>query len=267
MNPIDKMKAAAKEGWATFAPFESFTGSAAPHLVRFAGINQGDRVLDVGCGTGVLTLTAARAGGIVTGADLTPQLLERARENARLAGLEAKFEEADVEALPYADAAFDVVLSQFGHMFGPQPEVTVKEMTRVVKPGGTLAFSTWPPELMLGRMFRLLGTYGPPPPPGVSPPWQWGDVAIVSDRLEGLVENLAFDMACLQFPVLSPVHARIFYEQNAGPLTKLVSVLSDDPEKLAQLRLDMEALASDYFVDNVLHQDFLMTRGRRVLSP
>jgi len=96
MNPIDKMKAAAKEGWSTFAPFESFTGSAAPHLVRFAGINKGDRVLDVGCGTGVLTLTAARAGGIVTGADLTPQLLERARENARLAGLEAKFEEFEI---------------------------------------------------------------------------------------------------------------------------------------------------------------------------
>ena len=83
MNPIEKMKAAAKEGWSTFAPFESFTGSAAPHLVRFAGINKGDRVLDIGCGTGVLTLTVARAGGIVTGADLTPQLLERARENAR----------------------------------------------------------------------------------------------------------------------------------------------------------------------------------------
>jgi SAM-dependent methyltransferase len=74
-------------------------------------------------------------------------------------------------------------------MFGPRPEVTVKEMTRVLKPGGTLAFSTWPPELMLGRMFKLLGIYGPPPPPGVSPPWQWGDVAIVSDRLDGLHQD------------------------------------------------------------------------------
>jgi len=266
MNSIEKMKAAAKEGWSTFAPFESFTGSAAPHLVRFAGINRGDRVLDVGCGTGVLALTVARAGGIVTGADLTPQLLDRARENARLAGLEADFIEADVEALPYEDGAFDIVLSQFGHMFGPQPEVTVREMTRVLKPGGTLAFSTWPPELMLGRMFKLLGAFGPPAPPGVSPPWQWGDVAIVSDRLDGLVEDLTFDMACLQFPVLSPAHARIFYEQNAGPLTKLVEALSDDPDKLAQLRFDMEALASDYFADNVLHQDFLMTRGTRVNS-
>ena len=58
----------------------------------------------------------------------------------------------------------------------------------------------------------------------------------------------------------------MFYEQNAGPLTKLVETLSDDPDKLAQLRLDMEALASDYFVDNVLHQDFLMTRGTRIVS-
>ena len=59
MNPIDKMKAAAKEGWSTFAPFESFTGSAAPQLGRFAVINPADRVLYVGCGRGVLALAAA----------------------------------------------------------------------------------------------------------------------------------------------------------------------------------------------------------------
>ena len=264
MDPIEKMKAAAREGWSTFTPFEIFTATAAPELVRFAGIGKGDRVLDVGCGTGVVALTAARVGAAVTGADLTPQLLERARENAQVAGLEADFHEADVEALPFADAEFDYVLSQFGHIFGPQPDLTVQEMVRVLKPGGTIAFSTWPPELMVGRIFKLLGAYGPPPPPGVSPPWEWGDVSIVRERLASLVENLTFDRACMRFPALSPAHARIFYEQTSGPLAKLVKALSDDAAKLALLRLDMEALAADYFVDNVVHQDFLMTRGTRI---
>jgi SAM-dependent methyltransferase len=62
-----------------------------------------------------------------------------------------------VEALPFPDARFDFVLSQFGHMFAPRPDVAVKEMLRVLKPGGTLAFSTWPPELFTGRMFALNG--------------------------------------------------------------------------------------------------------------
>jgi ubiquinone/menaquinone biosynthesis C-methylase UbiE len=158
------MKAAAREGWSTFAPFEMMTGTAAPELVRFAGVQRGDRVLDVGCGIGVVALTAARAGGRATGADLTPALLERARENAALAGIEAEFEEADVEALPFEDDAFDMVLSQFGHMFGPRADVTLAEMTRVLKPGGVIAFSTWPPELLTGRIFILLGGYAAPPP-------------------------------------------------------------------------------------------------------
>ncbi|MGR8921081.1 MAG: class I SAM-dependent methyltransferase, partial [Gammaproteobacteria bacterium] len=127
MDEISKMKAAAREGWSTFAPFEMVTGTAAPELVRFAGVAGGDRVLDVGCGTGVVALTAARAGARVTGADLTPALLERARENAALAGLDVSFEEADVEALPFDNASFDIVLSQFGHMFGPRPDVTIGE--------------------------------------------------------------------------------------------------------------------------------------------
>jgi 2-polyprenyl-3-methyl-5-hydroxy-6-metoxy-1,4-benzoquinol methylase len=98
MDPIAQMKAAAREGWASFSPFEMLTGSVAPALVRFAGLRAGQRALDVGCGTGVVALTAARLGALVTGADLTPPLLEHARRNAELSGLDIDFQEADVEA-------------------------------------------------------------------------------------------------------------------------------------------------------------------------
>src|SRR5207302_7610684 len=92
-----------------------------------------------------------------------------ARENSSLCNLQVDWHEGDVERLPFGDAAFDVVLSQFGHMFAPRPEVAIGEMLRVLKPGGTIAFSTWPPELLVARRFALVARYMPPPP-GVAPP-------------------------------------------------------------------------------------------------
>jgi len=150
MDGLDQFKQAQKEGWKHFAPLEAVTTQAAARLVQFAGVAKGMRVLDIGCGTGVVAVTAARLGAQVKAADLTPQLLERARENAQLAEVEIEFFEADVEALPFQNGEFDAVLSQFAHMFAPRPDVAVREMLRVLRPGGTIAFATWPPE-MLGR--------------------------------------------------------------------------------------------------------------------
>ena len=89
-------------------------------------------VLDVGCGTGVVAVTAARAGARVMGLDLTPELLERARENAQIAEVDIQWHEGDVEQMPFEDAAFDVVVSQYGHMFAPRPDVAMNEMLRVL---------------------------------------------------------------------------------------------------------------------------------------
>src|SRR5437016_11775907 len=167
MNPIAQFKEAQKQGWAHFAPIETFTTAPAARLVQYAGVIPGQHVLDVGCGTGVVAVTAARAGARVTGLDLTPELLERARENAQIAEVDIQWHEGDAEQMPFEDAAFDVVVSQYGHMFAPRPDVALNEMLRVLKPGGTIAFSTWPPELFVGRMLALISRYMPPPPPGV----------------------------------------------------------------------------------------------------
>ena len=78
-------------------------------------------MLDVGCGTGVVGLTAARLGARVTGVDLTPELIARAKENSALMGVAADWRQGDAEALPLPDASFDFVVSQFGHMFAPRP--------------------------------------------------------------------------------------------------------------------------------------------------
>jgi ubiquinone/menaquinone biosynthesis C-methylase UbiE len=265
MDPFESFKAAQKKGWANFVPLELQTTPTAARLVKRAGVRAGQNVLDVCCGTGVVSVTAARLGARVTGLDLTPELLQRARENARIANLEIDWHEGDVEKLPFADATFDVVLSQYGHIFAPRPEVALGEMLRVLKPGGTIAFSTWPPELIVGRMFALTAGYLPAPPPGVAPPTQWGDPNIVRQRLGTAVKDILFDRAVMPVPTLSPAHHRAVMEQAAGPMVRVIAELSAaDPAKLAEFRSRYDAIAAEYFEDNIIRQDYLITRATKL---
>ena len=261
-DPIESFKAAQKQGWAHFAPLATFTTPCAARLVRFAKVQAGQRVLDVGCGTGVVAITAALVGAKVTGADLTPELLKVARENAEITGADVEWHEADVEQLPFDDRQFDVVLSQFGHMFGPRPDVAIAEMLRVVKPGGTIAFSTWPPDHFIGRLFVLLSGYMPPPPPGVTPPVLWGEPGIVRERLGAAVKDLTFDRDWMWIPALNPQYHRWHTERTAGPVFKLVEMLQgSDPARLREFRREYDALAAEYFESNLLRQSYLMSRA------
>jgi SAM-dependent methyltransferase len=261
-DPFAQLKAIQREGWSLFAPLEAVTTIPAAELVRHARIRSGQSVLDVGCGTGVAALTAARAGAKVRGLDLTPALIEQARKHATLAGLDIEFREGDAEALPYENSTFDVVISQFGHMFAPRPDVAVAEMLRVLKPGGTIAFSTWPPEHFVGQMFALVGKYVPPPP-GAAPPPQWGDVSVVRQRLGDAVTDIFFDRAVMLFPVLSPQHYRNGIEQTLGPVVKLVAGLKNEPAKLAAFRDELDGFVARYFEHNTLRQQYLMTRATK----
>ena len=264
VDPFENFKAMQKQGWAHFAPLEMVTTPTAAKLVKFAGVRAGQKVLDVGCGTGVAAITAARAGATASGLDLTPALLERARANSEIAEVAVEWREGDAEQLPYGDAAFDVVLSQFGHIFAPRPSVALGEMLRVLKAGGTIAFSAWPPEFFVGRMFKLIGSYLPPPPPGVSPPPQWGVQDIVRERLGNAVRDIAFEYGMMRVPALSLPHFRAHTERTAGPLVRLVETLSaSDPAKLAVFRREYDALAAEYFDENTIKQEYLMTRATK----
>lgn len=265
MDVIAQFKDNQKAAWAGFHVLEALTGTVAPTLVRWAGITSAHVVLDVGCGTGVAALAAARTGARVTGVDLTPELVARAKDNAKMMLLEATFLEGDAEALPLPDASFDVVISQFGHMFAPRPEVAVKEMLRVLKPGGTIAFTSWPPELFVGRMFAINGKYMPPPPPGVEPPVRWGHVETVRERLGAGVKDVAFTRGDMMVPALSPAHYRHFMENSFGPSKKLLETLQqNDPAKAQQVRREIETLAADYWADGFLRQSYLATRATKV---
>tara|TARA_B100001769_G_C22095590_1_gene591052 strand:- start:384 stop:1178 length:795 start_codon:yes stop_codon:yes gene_type:complete len=264
MTDFAEVKKKAKKLWATFGPFENVTGLAAPKLIEFARIKPGVKVLDVGCGTGVLALTAARHGAMVSGSDLTPELITQAINNASISNFDIDFQVADVEDLPYQDNSFDFVLSQFGHMFAPRPDVCSKEMLRVLKPGGIIAFSTWPPELLTGRTFGLVGKYAPKPPKGVSAPVEWGEPSIIVDRLGDKVSNITFHRSEFKNPALSPEHMRNFLEAYIGPVSALVNILQSEPKTLAKFRLELDNLLSEYFIDNGVIQSYLMTRAVKI---
>jgi SAM-dependent methyltransferase len=261
---LAKFKQAQREAWSKFAPLEAITTPSAARLVRFAGVQAAQNVLDVACGTGVVAVTAARRGANVTGLDLTTELLARARENSEIANVTIEWREGDAEALSFADASYDVVLSQFGHMFAPRPDVVIAEMLRVLRPGGTIAFATWPPEMLVGSGFALTAKYMPPPPPGVSAPPLWGNVKLVRERLGDAVEQIEFNRDANLFPALSVQHYRHQLEKTAGATMKLVESLSaSDPAQLARFRAEFDALVEPFFGNNVVRQDYLLTRARK----
>jgi ubiquinone/menaquinone biosynthesis C-methylase UbiE len=165
-----------------FGQIARYSAKAAEEFVGRLGIRPGTAVLDVACGTGNLAIPAAKKGAKITGIDIAPNLLDQSRERAAAEGVEAAFEEGDAEQLPYADGAFDVVMTMFGAMFAPRPDRVAAELVRVCRPGGTIAMANWTPEGFVGRMFAA-GARFAPLPEGVPPPVLWGDERIVRERL------------------------------------------------------------------------------------
>ncbi|MGA8864306.1 MAG: class I SAM-dependent methyltransferase [Gallionella sp.] len=266
-DPIEQFKNKQRETWTlgNFGEMAVFTTPVAGHLVRFAGVKRGQAVLDVGTGTGVVAITTRNLGAKVTGLDLTPALLAQARESAAVAGHDdIDWHEGDAEALPFPDTAFDAVLSQFGHMFAPRHDVAVNEMLRVLKPGGTIAFATWPGEQLIGRMFSLNAKYVPAPP-GIVSPVQWGDVGIVRQRLGDSVTRLHVERGIMGIPALSPKHLRLFLlEAKTGPFIQTVKALQHDPARLESWRNEMDEMLGEYLHDNVVRHEYLLIRALKV---
>jgi ubiquinone/menaquinone biosynthesis C-methylase UbiE len=160
---------------------DTFLLPLGPRLVEACGIGPGMRVLDVAAGTGNAALRAAATGADVVASDLTPRLLEDGRRRAEAEGLTLEWQEADAEHLPFDDASFDVVMSSIGVMFAPHHQAAADELVRVCRPGGTIGLLSWTPEGMIGDLFRTMGPFAAPPPPGASPAPLWGSEAHLAE--------------------------------------------------------------------------------------
>jgi ubiquinone/menaquinone biosynthesis C-methylase UbiE len=183
---MDEFKERQRAMWAVgdYATLSEHIRHVGEHLVESAGVDPGTRVLDVACGTGNAAIPAARAGGDVTGLDITPELLEGGRRKAAEAGVEVEWIEGDAEELPFADGAFDRVFSTFGHMFAPRHRQTADEMSRVCRDGGAIGICCWTPEGVTGELFGAMASYMPPPPDYARPPLLWGTQEHVREMFE-----------------------------------------------------------------------------------
>src|SRR5687767_4342862 len=161
-----------------------------PVLVAACGISAGQRVLDVAAGTGNVAIRAAETGAEVVASDLTPENFEAGRREARACGVELEWIEADAEALPFDDGAFDVVTSSLGAMFAPDHQRVADELLRVCRPGGTIGLLAFTPEGLGAEFFRAFARYAPPPPPGALPPILWGSEEHVRELFHDRVNSL-----------------------------------------------------------------------------
>ena len=239
---IQQIKESMRSTWMAgdFGVVAKTISGAAESFVARLGIVSGMRVLDVGCGTGNVAIPFARQGAVVTGVDIASNLLIQARERATAEGLEATFDEGDAEQLPYADASFDVVVSMFGAMFAPRPELVVSELARVLRPGGTLAMANWNPDSFSGKMFKVGGRHVPPPP-GIAPPVLWGDEVVVRERLAPCFVDIRTGLIPVDFDLpLRPAEVVVFFRTYFGPTQ--VAFRRLDEAGQASLAADLEAL-------------------------
>ncbi|MDH3899643.1 MAG: class I SAM-dependent methyltransferase [Gammaproteobacteria bacterium] len=232
-----KMKATWEDG--DYAAFATYMEPGAVEILDGWQIPAGSRLLDIGCGAGQSAIPAARRGMHVTGVDIASNLVEHAQERARYEGLAARFDVGDAEALPCDDNAFDVVISQIGAMFAPDPEKVASEMARVCRTGGRLHMANWTPEGFAATMFKCIARYLPPPA-GVPAPALWGVEDIVEQRLgEGFT---AFRLERNYYPQWNyPFDTKQlveFFRQHFGPVKRAFDSLDEHDGKWLRAELE-----------------------------
>ena len=215
----------------------------AGEFIARLGLEPGERVLDVACGTGNLSLPAARAGALVTGIDIAPNLLAQAEARAAIERVAIAFDLGDAERLPYADGAYETVVTMFGAMFAARPERAAAELLRVTRSGGRIAMANWTPTGFIGDMLRTTVRYVPAPA-GVPSPLLWGTEDAVRERLGAKVTSLTLTRRLITFeypfgPEQVVNEFRLWY----GPTLRAFAAL--DEEGRDALRRDLEALWTD----------------------
>ncbi|MFM0019299.1 class I SAM-dependent methyltransferase [Paraburkholderia azotifigens] len=198
-------------------------------LCEALDLRAGSRVLDVAAGNGNATLAAARRWCDVTSTDYVASLLDSGRARAQAEGLAVQFEQADAEALPYADASFDIVMSTFGVMFTPDQQKAADELVRVCKPGGRIGLANWTPESFIGQIFKTIGKYIPPPA-GVKSPALWGTKARLDELFGGNARKIIATSRDFTFRYRSAEHFIEVFRTFYGPMNKAFAVLEGEPQ-------------------------------------
>ncbi|MEM7060835.1 MAG: class I SAM-dependent methyltransferase [Pseudomonadota bacterium] len=214
-------------------------------LAEAANINPDERVLDVAAGNGNATLAAGRRFAKVTSTDYVETLLEKGRIRAKAEGMQIDFQQADVEALPFADDTYDVVVSTFGCMFAPNQVQTAAEMARVCRPGGRIAMANWTPDSFIGELFKVIGKHVPPPA-GVQSPALWGTRARLEEIFGQAASRIEIKTQAFNFRYRNVAHWLDLFRTYYGPTHKAFAALQPDAQD--QLAAEMVDLAQRHNV-------------------
>jgi SAM-dependent methyltransferase len=251
------IKARQKATWASgdFAVIGTTVQIVGESLAEAVDVRAGERVIDVAAGNGNATLAAARRFADVTSTDYVAALLEKGKARAEAEGLKIAFEVADAEALPFADSRFDVALSTFGVMFSPDQTRAAGEMLRVVREGGRIGLANWTPEGFIGQLFKMVGSYVPPPA-GLKSPALWG----TEPHIVTLFGSKASDIRCARkhfnFRYRSSAHWIQVFREFYGPTLKAFAAL--DAVKQVALERDITNLLERF---NRAGKDSLVVPG------
>jgi SAM-dependent methyltransferase len=238
---LEALKARQQGAWSSgdYAVVGTTLQIVGEQLCETLDIHSGQKVLDVAAGNGNITLAAARRWCDVVSTDYVPSLLERGRLRAAAEGLSVEFKEADAEALPFANASFDVVVSTFGVMFTPNQDKAAAELLRVCKSGGKIGLANWTPEGFIGQLFKTLGKYLPPPA-GAKSPALWGTEARIKEMFGASAVSIKAARLNFNFRYRSPEHFLDVFRNYYGPMLKAFAAL--DATNQQGLRNDLLAL-------------------------
>ena len=238
---LNALKTRQQAAWASgdYAVIGTTLQLVGEQLAEACDLGWDEKVLDVAAGNGNATLAAARRGCKVVSTDYVASLLDRGAERARAEHLDVVFQTADAEALPFADASFDAVLSTFGVMFTPDHAKAASELARVCRSGGRIGLANWTPEGFIGQLFKTLGRHLPPPQ-GVQPPSLWGVKAHLRDIFGDAAASITVTPRLFNFRYRSAAHFIEVFRTWYGPVHKAFAALPED--KAAALEVDMTNL-------------------------
>jgi len=233
------IKARQKAAWSSgdYAVVGTTLQIVGEELCEALDLRAGTRVLDVAAGNGMVSLAAARRWCEVVSTDYVASLLERGRARAEAEGLAIEFQEADAEALPFADSSFDAVVSTFGVMFTPNQDKAAAELLRVCKSGGQIGLTNWTPDGFIGQMFKTLGKYLPPPAAAKSP-LAWGTRSRLNEMFGSAESRIKTASRNFNFRYRSAEHFIEVFRTYYGPMLKAFSAL----EMRQQNELEKELL-------------------------
>jgi SAM-dependent methyltransferase len=232
--PFEELKQRQSVVWGSgpYEPIVHITYEVHDTLASALALQQGEKVLDVATGTGAVAVLAAEAGATVTGLDLAPDLIERARAKADIRGLDITFDVGDAEALPYEDGSFDVVCSAIGTQFAPDHAAVAAELGRVCRSGGRLGLACWTPTSGVADMFAVMRPFMPPPADGAGNIFDWGRPEYAEELLGG-----DFELATEErdTPLHAPSGEDVWqtFVTAYGPTKALSESL--EPDRLAEL--------------------------------